>query len=329
MMAKTNFKTLTHLKINDIDLQDRTVPLFPLYENNEWKMYVLTKDDFIKIKIIDISDGLYFGKQPILRDDLKLIFFNVMLKRANFKEKSKFVFYILDDIQNLSASVEKINLFYIMRKEIDSMILSKYVSTELEYIFKVSRSIYDLLQELITVIWNKFEYIDKTPEKKQFCKNCKTSFNSVIELNNKLSSIDELVNRHKIPYQLAEFYHNHGKFFSWLRAYRDKISHSGQSFNIFVGDEGFSLSIENNHFNNLHFWNEKNVLENNLGSVKSLTAYIVLNTIQGLEEFAKTINTIMILPDDIAPEYNIYLRSKFNKTLKELHKYDDEMAWEI
>ncbi len=96
-----------------------------------------------------------------------------------------------------------------------------------------------------------------------------------------------------------------------------------------VSSEGFSLLIDNNHFTNLHFWNDKNTLNNNLGSVKSLIAYIVLNTIQGLEEFAKTINTIMILPNDIAPEYNIYLRSKFNKTLNELHKYADEMAWEI
>jgi len=326
-MNKINFEILSHLNISDTDLIDRTIPLFSLYENNEWKKYIRSNNDFIRLKIVDIVDGFYFSKQPVLKNDLKLIFFNVMLKKANFKEKSKFIIYILDDIQNLSASIEKINLFYTMRDKINSVILSKYISTELEYIFKVSRSIYDLLQELITVIWNKFEYIDKIQEKKQFCKNCKSSFNSVIELNNKLSSIDELVNRHKIPYQLAEFYHNHGKFFSWLRAYRDKISHSGQSFNIFVDDKGFSLSIENNHFTNLHFWDEKNVLNNNLGSVNSLVAYIVLNTVMGLEEFAKTIDAIMILPDDIAPEHNIYLRSKFNKTLKELHKYDDEMAW--
>ena len=37
----------------------------------------------------------------------------------------------------------------------------------------------------------------------------------------------------------------------------------------------------------------------------------------------------MKLPDDIAPEYNIYLRSGFNKTLKELHTYAEDNAWEI
>lgn len=327
-MAKINFKTLTHLKINETDLKNRTIPLFPVYRNNQWEKYVLVNNNFIRMEIVDFIDGLYFAKQPILEYDLKLIFFNVMLKKANFKEKSKFIFYILDDIQNLSASVEKINLFHTMRDKIDSVILSKYVATELEYIFKVSRSIYDLLQELINVIWDRFEYIDKRQIKKNFSKNCKTSFNSVIKLNNKLLTIDELMTRHKIPSELAKFYFNQGEFFSWLRSYRDKISHSGQSFDVFVGNEGFSLPIENNHFSRLHFWDNKNVLKNNLGSVKSLVAYIILNTIIGLEEFSKTIELIMKLPDDIAPEYNIYLRNGFNKTLKELHTYAEDNAWE-
>lgn len=325
-IAYEEIEKLTHLKCTREDIVDRFVPLFALYEN-EWKQYVDTERGLININIVDIADGLYFSKEAVRTDDIKLAFFNIMYKKANFKEKSEFIYYILDDIQNLTASIEKINHFHSMYNKMDSYVLSKYVSTELEYIFKVSRSIFDLLQELINVIWDRFEFMDKNQVKKKFSKNCRTKFSSVILNNNKLSSVDELVKRHTIPKELARFYYRNGRYFSWIRSYRDKIVHSGKSFDIFVGEEGFSLSIKNNHFSSLHFWNNQNTLKNGLGSVKTLASYVVLNTINALEEYAKTINNIVKLPDDIAPDYDLYLRSKFNQTLKKLHTSMDENAW--
>lgn len=329
-MSKTvpykELSKLAHLKINEEDYLDRFIPMFALYDT-KWNQFFNTENGLININSVDVVDGLYFAKEAVEKDDLKLIFFNLMYKKANFKDKSEFIYYILDDIQNLSASVEKINYFYTMHNQIDSYVLSKYVSTELEYIFKVSRSVFDLLQELINVIWNKFQYIDSNIYKKVFNKKSRTSFTSVIENNKKLLSINELMLKHTIPEELAKFYYYNGEFFYWLKSYRDKISHSGKSFDIFIGEEGFSLSIKKNHFSDLHVWNDKNTLKNDLGSVKTLVSYVVLNTINALDEYAKTINSIVKLPNDIAPDYNLYLRSKFNTTLKELHTYIDDNAW--
>ena len=75
------------------------------------------------------------------------------------------------------------------------------------------------------------------------------------------------------------------------------------------------------------FWNKKNTLQNDLGSVNSLVAYVVFNTINALEMYAETINKIVKLPDDMAPEYHLYLRSRFNGTLINLQTYFDENAW--
>jgi len=165
----------------------------------------------------------------------------------------------------------------------------------------------------------KFEYIDKSQTKKYFSNKGKDSFRSASENKERLANF---------PQGIQDFYSKQSDFFLWLRTYRDNISHHGKSFDIFVGNEGFSLSIKNNHFSKLYFWDDKNVLKNELASVKSLVAYIVLNTINCLEELATTIDSVMKLPDDISPEYNVYLRSEFNKTLNDLYTYIDKKAWE-
>ncbi|MCT7571380.1 hypothetical protein [Aliarcobacter butzleri] len=40
-----------------------------------------------------------------------------------------------------------------------------------------------------------------------------------------------------------------------------------------------------------------------------------------------SISSIIQLPNDILPNYNIYVRSEFNETLKQLHTYVDDNAW--
>ena len=108
---------------------------------------------------------------------------------------------------------------------------------------------------------------------------------------------------------------------------RNDIFHSRKSFDLFLGDEGFSISLKEYNLENLHFWDKHNTLKNNLGSLKSLIAYITLNTISALEEYTKTISLLIKLPSDILPNYNIYMRSEFNQTLKELYTYADNNSW--
>jgi len=108
---------------------------------------------------------------------------------------------------------------------------------------------------------------------------------------------------------------------------RNNIFHSRKSFRLLLGEEGFSIPLNKYNLKELHFWNEKNTLKNDLGSLKSLVGYIILNTINALEEYSKTINLIIKLPNDILPSHNIYIRNDFNKILKILHTYADEKAW--
>ncbi len=307
-----DLKELEYFNFTEEDLLYRFVPMFPIYKN-EWKMFV---DTLIPLKIVDSADGLYISKNPVLTDDLKLEFFNTMLKKNNYKENRKPLIHIYDDIYNLSASIEKINFFSELYNQKEHFKLCKYASVELEAIFQNSRAIFENLQiiqnNLIknTMSANNDDIftIDKIQFKKEF-------------------TLEQYIKQYKIPELLAKFYVNFQEFFFFILDMRNDIFHSQKTFNLFLGDEGFSISLKDYNLENLHFWDSKNTLQNNLGSLKALIAYITLNTINALEEYVKTISLIIKLPEDILPSYNIYLRSEFNQTLKSLYTYVDNNSW--
>jgi len=146
--------------------------------------------------------------------------------------------------------------------------------------------------------------------------------------NNKLSAAEEIAKRFLIPTPLAEFYHRNGQFFSWLRSYRDKIAHGGNSIrSLYIMEDGFAISTENEPFKGLQIWETTELKPNGLGSVRSVVSYAILNTLNVLEDFSSVIQSVMQLPPDIAPAHNVYIRSDNLGILLELHKYVEEDAW--
>ncbi len=319
-----NLKELGYFNFKEEDLIDRFVPLFPIY-NDGWEMYINTEKGFIPLKMVDRADGFYIAKEIVKDTDLKLVFFDLMYKRINYKENIIPLNHIYDDLYNLSASIEKINFFSEIYKREEHFRLSKYASVELEAIFQNSRAIFENLQ----IIQNNLM-------KNTISANNDDIFSVDIiqfgikkdkKLVKKILTIEEYQNEYKIPELLAKFYVRVQEFFFFVLDMRNDIFHSRKSFKLFLGDEGFSISLKDYNLESLHFWNEHNTLKNDLGSVKALIAYITLNTINALEEYAMTISSIIQLPNDILPNYNIYVRSEFNETLKQLHTYVDDNAW--
>lgn len=312
-----DLKELEYFNFTEEDLLYRFVPMFPIYEN-EWKMFVDTDKGLIPLKIVDSADGLYISKNPVLTDDLKLEFFNTMLKKNNYKENWKPLIHIYDDIYNLSASIEKINFFSELYNQKEHFKLCKYASVELEAIFQNLQIIQNnLMKNTISANNDDIFSVDII----QF------GIKKDKKLVKKILTIEEYQNEYKIPELLAKFYVRVQEFFFFVLDMRNDIFHSRKSFKLFLGDEGFSISLKDYNLESLHFWNEHNTLKNDLGSVKALMAYITLNTINALEEYAMTISSIIQLPNDILPNYNIYVRSEFNETLKQLHTYVDDNAW--
>ena len=310
-----DLRELEYFNFTEEDLLYRFVPMFPIYENG-WKMFVDTVQGLIPLKIVDSADGLYISNTAILKDDLKLEFFNTMLKKNNYKENMEPIYHIYDDIYNLSASIEKINFFSEIYKKEEHFRLSKYASVELESIFQNSRAVFENLQKIQNNLMKNTKSINDD------------DIFSIDEIQFKKGlTLEQYIEKYKIPELLAKFYVNYQEFFFFILDMRNDVFHSRKSFHLFLGDEGFSISLKDYNLQNLHFWNKSNTLKNDLGSLKSLIAYITLNTISALEEYAKTINLLIQLPNDILPNYNIYMRSEFNQTLKYLHTYVDDNSW--
>lgn len=308
---------LTHLKLTKEDIIDRFIPLFAAYDN-EWKAFLNSEKGLININIVNMVSGLYFAKEPVEDIDLKFDFFNFMIKRNNFIVNSAFIYHILEDIKNLSASVEKLNFFSLLHDKEENAKLCKYASVELESIFQNSRAILEMLQK----IQNNLISITQSIDGSDLFTEKKVQYDNMEKL-----TIEEFMKKYKVPKELAVFYVNTHDFFFFILNTRNDIIHNRINFDIYLGKEGFSISINNYGLKSLHIWNETNTLKNNLGSIKSLAAYIVLNTIHILEEYQKVISSTIKLPDDISPEYALYFRSEFNNTLTELHTYVDKHAW--
>ena len=321
--TRIDLEKVSYLKTDD--LGDRVIPLQPCYlGNSKWESWIPTDKGIVHMKMIDVADASYFSKNPAKNSDIYIGFISLILKRAYYKDLVHFENGILEDINNLATSIVKINMFHEIWLKDKKRISSRFVTTEIEYIFKVCRSLFDLLQEVIQKIWSRFRYLDK----KQETKKLQATFSKMVFKNNILSSSEEISNRYLIPSELANFYHRNGVFFAWLRSYRDKISHGGNSIkSLYILDEGFAVSTETEPFNDLHIWKVSELKNNKLGSVRSLVAYAILNTLHALEDFSTVIQSIMELQSDIAPEYNIFIRGENLSILKELHKYVEGEAW--
>ena len=317
-MLAITFEELLKLKYFNIkkeDLVDRFIPPFIIYDN-EWKMYIDTENGLFLLRIVDIADGFYISRNLVNENDIELNFFNFILKRNNFKENLEPLNHIYDDMYNLLASIEKIVFFSELYNSKEHLKLCKYASVELESIFQNSRAIFENFQK----IQNNLMKNTVSANKDDFFSIDTICFNRNFSINN-------YIEKYKIPELLAKFYVDFQEFFFFILDMRNDIFHSRKSFRLLLGEEGFSIPLNEYNLKELHFWNEKNTLKNDLGSLKSLVGYIILNTINALEEYSKTINLMIKLPDDILPSYNIYIRNDFNKILKILFTYANENAW--
>jgi len=329
MEWKANLEELSKVSYLEIkELDGRIIPLQPGFnENNEWEMWLPGPTGLVKMQSTEPVESHYFAKDRVSEMDGYLDFSNCMLKRAYYPDVAYHIEAILDDLHNLGASVEKLELFFDDWQKEHSRVTRRFVSTELEYIFNVCRSMFDLLQLIIRKLWDRVRLLDEDENARK--KQLKTSFAKMILTGDNLLSLDEIREKHFVPSLLAEFYYRQSGFFKWLRDYRDHILHHGKTFQfIFLTERGFAVSLRDQPFASLDIWNEKNTIPNKLGSVRSAVAYVITKTIMALEEFTQVLKKTIELPYDIAPNYHVFVRGRHNEALLTLKDYVEEQAWQ-
>lgn len=317
-LSKTSF-----IKCESID--ERRIPLFSCYnDDEEWELWFPGPDGLVRMRPGEPVEAAYFSKDPVNDDDVYFRFFNLFFKHAYYPDMAAFIKGVLDDILNLAACLRKLEILHQCRKDGKTGVSRRIISTEIEFVFITCRSTFDLLQEIIQRLWKRFKYIDENKEKKELPQR----FAKVVIYDNALIGSEEIANRYNLPPELARFYHRQEHFFEWLKEYRDYIAHSGKSFDlVFIINEGFAVKTKQPPFSSLDIWNENNTIPNDLGSVKSVVAHLILSTLNTLDDFTHTISQIVEFPADIAPDYNIFICGRDTKLLRESRKYIDEDAW--
>ena len=309
-MKNVKLADLSEIPFLDLsDLQSRFLSTLHFYTEDGWSMWIQTDKGMRKFKF-ELVEGLYFANTPESKSDIYFYFLDFLVQRASFPSIQKPLSGLQDDFFNLGASLAKLDLFYRERESFASGI-SRMVSTEIEYIFSVCRSVFDLLQEIISRLWNTIELVDEKAKKQHLPE----TFSKVIKLLGENGETGEVISKYGLPLPVAEFYARNSKFFISLREFRDNIAHRGSSVDIiFSTDRGFAVQETLMPFAKYGVWSDEHK-QNELCSLRPAIGYLIHETFVACEDFSKTIATIIKFPPPIAPGLKLYMRSYFNDYL--------------
>jgi hypothetical protein len=145
------------------------------FDEGRWRLWTPVETGFIELKIIEPLEMLYFARSPASERDLYFHFLDFVAQRAAFPEVMHGFSGISDDVLNLTTVLSKVELLHSSREAVGHGI-TRMVTTEVEYLFSVCRSVFDLLQEIIARLWATIKLNDASIKKKPL----KSSFNDMV-----------------------------------------------------------------------------------------------------------------------------------------------------
>lgn len=308
-MADIELTKLSAIPYFDLsNLQGRFISTLMFHGDGKWRMWVPAGDQLIEINA-QPAEMFYFSVEPELPTDLYLHFLDFIAQRASFPDLQKPILGLRDDVFNLSASLAKISHLHIARDAIGTGI-SRMVVTEIEYLFSLCRSIFDLLQEIASVLWETIFLHDATILKKPL----KDTFSAMVLFKGKESTQEELSERFGLPPSLAAYYKRNSAFFLTLRDFRDNIVHRGsQVQTIFSSDAGFLIQHSLKPFSNMEIWRDDEKQQNDLVPLFPALGIVIHKTLSACEDFSATIERVIQFPPPIAPSMRFFMRGYFNE----------------
>jgi len=311
-------------KVTYIDadhLEGRTVNLMPLWDGADWHLWVNTPIGMIEGKMVDAVESDYVAKTAAKQSDLFILFVHLMWQRASWREICPLIIAISDDFHNMGTSAAKLRHFFEFRNHIAPGGARRFAKTELEYTVALTRTVFDLLQEMICYIWREKVLLhDAAAEAHRRQQALPRTFSKMV-LDNKErpKTADEIESRYRLPRPLAEAYAATGPFFAQLRLVRDKVIHGGGAFSdIFDTERGFCVSPKVFPFDSFPSWRSEHYYNENIVSVLPWIADTIFQTIGACNRIVATLTSIIQVPPDIAPGYAIFIRGPHNDALVNL-----------
>lgn len=291
------------------NLNGRYLATTAFYVENQWQFWIYAGDKLIQVKAWP-AESTYFSTAAELPKDISFTFLNFFVQRASFPLIQKLVSGIQDDIYNISASFSKITKLHEMRGSIGDG-LRRMITTEIEYLIFLCRSLFDLLQEIVSKLWEMINVYDASISKKKL----KETFSKMVLFEGKIATADQIISRFNTPKELAEYYVRHSQFFEVLREIRDNIIHGGTAIpTIFTDGDVLYVQSQVKPFDRLSIWERNEINENGLAPLKPFLDVMVRRTFLACEDLCNVFQKLIDFPPQVVPGMNYYLRGYFDET---------------
>lgn len=301
---------------------DRHLSNLNFFVNSEWHCWIAGNCQLHKM-IMQPVEADYFGDRPERATDRCYRFLNLVAQRASYPEMFRASRGIWNDIQNLAASLAKLNLFYESSKL--GQQTWRFAATEVEYIVAVCRSIFDLLQEMIGSLWERIELKDKSVRKKPL----PASFRAVMYQSKALLSAPEITKKYGLPPAFAEWYLSQEKFFMALRDVRDRIAHRGDEAMeiVFSTERGHAIRRNEPIWGELYDWPLAVELPNQLVPLRPLLHSVIARVIKVTDSFADVLEGTIGLAQELYPGLRLFSRGYHDSELAQMEDVLKHSWW--
>lgn len=304
--------------LKHIPRDGRIVPIQTYYDHQEkkWRIWVVPEKTLQELKVDDLIHGTYVSDEPVSPDrDYRMPFAETVLKHFCTPTIADRMHQASQDLINCLGYIEKYFILLHHAKLYPRMNATALLQVEMEGLFGVHRSFYDLLQRIVNEVHGRHS-TQKV--------NLPDSFRKVAQ-----KDPGELQEKYCLPPALVQFYQEKKALFFACRQIRDNIYHHGHSLSsVFSFDDGFAVAIDRTPWTDLtsvvKLWPEDRVRKNRLGCV--LVVYALL-----AEDIFKT---MAWLGDAILASFhesprpcfdaNVYLRTHFARHLHRLNEYEQQ-----
>ena len=142
---------LPHLDLSE--LGDRAAINLPVWDGENWRYWRIQGDSATEGKMAGVIKSNYLARSPHEESDVSIPFVEIMWQRASWPEILRLISGVENCIRKMGTSVAKMKHTYLTRNQLPVGAAPEFATTEFEYSIVLCRTVFDLLQEIISKLW--------------------------------------------------------------------------------------------------------------------------------------------------------------------------------
>jgi hypothetical protein len=315
-VERGELRKLPYLK--HIPEDGRIVPIQFFYDHAErqWHFWDISKGRLQDVQVFDVFHGTYLSRRPVSPDsDYRLPFEETVLRHFSTPRISGLLQKVSQDLINSLGYIEKYFILLSHARRFKDSNATGLLQIELEGIFGVHRSYFDLLNRVVSEVMQQYG------TKKV---SLPDSFRKVAQMEP-----ESLVSKYGVPGPLVQFYQQKKRLFFACRKIRDSVFHHGHSLGtVFAFDDGFAVSVGEKPWTVLSevvdLWPAEKLRANRLGSALVVFALLTEDVFKTMAWLGDALLASCREPPTPCFDENVYLRTTFARHLHLLEEYERE-----